>query len=151
MAFDRAICDERSESFAMLFRACFTQQAIVQGILPDEYVFEDVLMVETVRLEPRYRGYGIGLLAVDELVKHAERASSRWSDEGLIVLDPSGVTSDLAQGHSHEEIQEKLIRYWQMLGLWVLVRERKRHCTFVGHWMGDQRPDITSIVPHLFK
>jgi hypothetical protein len=28
MAFDRAICDERSESFAMLFRACFTQQAI---------------------------------------------------------------------------------------------------------------------------
>lgn len=133
MAFDRAICDERSESFAMLFRACFTQQAIVQGILPDEYVFGDVLMVETVRLEPRYRGYGIGLLAVDELVKHVERASSRWSDEGLIVLDPSGVTSDLAQGHSHEEIQEKLIRYWQMLGLWVLVRERKRHCTFVGH------------------
>jgi hypothetical protein len=53
-------------------------------------------MVETVRLEPRYRGYGIGLLAVDELVKHAERASSRWSDEGLIVLDPLGVTSDLA-------------------------------------------------------
>jgi hypothetical protein len=129
MAFDRAICDERSESFAMLFRACFTQQAIVQGILPDEYVFGDVLMVETVRLEPRYRGYGIGLLAVDELVKHVERASARWSDE----------------------IQEKLIRYWQMLGLWVLVRERKRHCTFVSHWMGDQRPDITAIVPHLFK
>jgi hypothetical protein len=59
MAFDRAICDERSESFAMLFRACFTQQAIVQGILPDEYVFGDVLMVETVRLEPRYRGVGL--------------------------------------------------------------------------------------------
>jgi hypothetical protein len=151
MAFDRAICDERSELFAILFRAYFTQQAIVQGILPDEYVFGDVLMVETVRLEPRYRGYGIGLLAVDELVKHVEQASSRWSDEGLIVIDPSGLTSDLAQGRSHEEIQEKLIRYWQMLGLWVLVRERKRHCTFVGHWMGDQRPDITAIVPHLFK
>jgi hypothetical protein len=151
MAFDRAICDERSELFAILFRAYFTQQAIVQGILPDEYVFGDVLMVETVRLEPRYRGYGIGLLAVDELVKHVEPASSRWSDEGLIVLDPSGLTSDLAQGRSHEEIQEKLIRYWQMLGLWVLVRERKRHCTFVGHWMGDQRPDSTAIVPHLFK
>jgi hypothetical protein len=151
MAFDRAICDERSESLAMLFRACFTKQAIDQGILPDEYVFGDVLMIETVRLIPEYRGYGIGLLAVDELVKHVERASPGWSDEGLIVLDPSGLTSDLAQGQSHEEVQENLIRYWQMLGLWVLVRERKRHCTFVAHWMGNQRPDITAIVPHLFK
>jgi hypothetical protein len=151
MAFDRAICDERSESLAMLFRACFTEQAINQGILPDEYVFGDVLMIETVHLEPQYRGYGIGLLAVDELMKHVERASPGWSDEGLMVLDPSGLTSDLAQGHSHEEVQEKLIRYWQMLGLRVLVRERKRHCTFVGHWMGDQRPNITAIVPHLFR
>jgi GNAT superfamily N-acetyltransferase len=151
MAFDRAICDERSESLAMLFRACFTEQAINQGILPDEYVFGDVLMIETVHLEPQYRGYGIGLLVVDELTKHVERASYNWSEEGLIVLDPSGLTSDLAQGHSHEEVQEKLIRYWQMLGLRVLVRERKRHCTFVGHWMGDQRPNITAIVPHLFR
>jgi hypothetical protein len=135
----------------MLFRACFTEQAINQGILPDEYVFGDVLMIETVHLEPQYRGYGIGLLAVDELMKHVERASSNWSEEGLIVLDPSGLRSDLAQGHSHEEVQEKLIRYWQMLGLRVLVRERKRHCTFVGHWMGDQRPNITAIVPHLFR
>jgi hypothetical protein len=134
----------------MLFRACFTKQAIDQGILPDEYVFGDVLMIETIRLEPQHRGYGISLLAVDELMKHVGRASSRWSNEGLIVLDPSGLTSDLAQGHSHEEVQGKLIRYWQMLGLWVLVRERKRHCTFVGHWMGDQRPDIAAIVPHLF-
>jgi hypothetical protein len=135
----------------MLFRACFTQQAIAQGILPDGYVFGDVLMIGTVHLEPRYRGYGIGLLAVDELVKHVERVSPRWSNEGLVVLDPSGLTSDLAQGHSHEEVQEKLIWYWQTFGLWVLVRERKRHCTFVGHWIGDQRPDITAIVPHLFK
>lgn len=150
MGVDRAICDERSESLAMLFRACFTEQAIVQGILPIEYSLGDVLMVETVRLEPQYRGYGIGLLAVDELMKHVERASSRWSDEGLIVLDPSGLTCDLGQGHSHEEVQGKLIRYWQMLGLDVLVREGKRHCTFVGHWMGNERPDIAAIVPHLF-
>jgi hypothetical protein len=108
-------------------------------------------MIETVRLRPQNRGYGIGLLAVDERMKHVGRASSRWSNEGLIVLDPSGLTSDLAQGHSHEEVQEKSIRYWQMLGLWVLVRERKRHCTIVGHWMGDQRPDIAAVVPHLLE
>jgi hypothetical protein len=150
MAFDRAICDERSESLAMLFSACFTKQAIDQRILPDEYVFGDVLMIETVRLIPQYHGYGIGLLDVDEFVKHVERASPGWSDEGHIVLDPSGLTSDLAQGQSHEEVQEKLIRYWQMLVLWVLVRATKRHCTFVGRWMDYRRPDITAIVPHLF-
>jgi hypothetical protein len=150
MASDRAICDERSESLAMLYRACFTKQAIDQSILPDGYVFGDVLMIETVHLEPQHRGYGIGLLAVDELVKHVERASPGWSDEGLIVLDPSGLTSDLTQEQSHEEVQEKLIRYWQMLGLWVLVRATKRHCRFVGRWMGYRRPDITAIVPHLF-
>jgi hypothetical protein len=80
-------------------------------------------------------------------VKHVERASPGWSDEGLIVLGPSSLTSDLAQGQSHEEAQEKLIWCWQMLGQWVLVRERKTHCTFVGRWMGDERPDITAIVP----
>jgi hypothetical protein len=115
--------ERETESLAMLLRACFTKQAIDQGILPDEYVFGNVFLIETVSLKPQYRGYGIGLLAVDELVKHVERASPRWSDEGLIVLDPSGLTSDLAQGQSHEEVQEMLIRYWQMLGLWVLVSE----------------------------
>jgi len=148
MDVDRAICDEHSELLATLFRACFTEQAIGQRTMPDEYIFEYVLMIETVRLKPQYHGYGIGPLAVDELVKHVERASPRWSNEGLIVLDPSGLTSDLAQGRSHEEVQERFIRYWQMLGLWFLVREIKRHCTFVGHWMGDQRPDSTEIVPH---
>jgi hypothetical protein len=33
MSFDRAMCDERSESLPMLFRACFAEQAIAQGIL----------------------------------------------------------------------------------------------------------------------
>jgi hypothetical protein len=76
MAFDRAICDKRSESLAILSRACFTEQAINQGTLHDEYIFSDVLIIETVHLEPQYHSYSIGLLAVDELIKHVERASS---------------------------------------------------------------------------
>jgi hypothetical protein len=75
MSFDRAMCDERSESLPMLFRACFAEQAIAQGILPNEYVSKDVFMIETVRLEQQYRGYGIDILAVDGLAKHVERAS----------------------------------------------------------------------------
>lgn len=62
MAFDKALCDEPSESLAMLFRAYFTEQAIVQGMHTGV-----VLMIETVRLEPHNRGYGIGLFAVDVL------------------------------------------------------------------------------------
>lgn len=135
----------------MLFRAGFTEQAICQGILPDEYFFGDILMIETVRLEPQYRGYDIGLLAVDKLLKRLARVSPRWANEGLIVLDPSGLTSDRAHGCSHGEVQEKLIGYWQMLGLWVLVRETRKHSTFVAHWMGDERPLIETVVPHLFQ
>jgi hypothetical protein len=43
-------------------------------------------MIETVRLEPRYHGYGIRLLAVDGLLKRIAQALPRWSYERLVVL-----------------------------------------------------------------
>jgi hypothetical protein len=38
-----------------------------------------------------------------------------------------------------------VIQHWELLGLRTFVRERKRHRTFVGHWMGDPRPDIRAV------
>ena len=147
----REICDNHSESLAMLFRGCFTEQATYQEILPDGYVSGDVLMVETVRLEPQYRGYGIGLLAMDRLVKRVEQASPEWGDEGLLVLSPSGLMSDMVSSGNHAVVQEKLIRYWETFGLSVLVRETVMHSTFVGHWMGYERPRIETVVPNLLQ
>jgi len=133
----------------MLYKACFTNQAIWNEVLPWDYNFGDVLMVNTIRLDPQFRGYGIGLLALDKLVEYVARASLEWRLEGMIVLCPSGLTSDMVQGSEHETVQEKLIQYYRLFGLEVLVRETRRHCTFVGQWMGFMRPRVQEVVPHL--
>lgn len=134
----------------MLHKAFFAHQALDQENLPEDYNFGDILMVETVRLEPQHRGYGIGLLALDLLVQHVKREWPAFASEGLIVLDPSGLNRDM-EPSDHEVVQEKLVRFWGLLGLEVLARERRRHCTFVGCWMGYERPDVGVVVPHLLR
>lgn len=135
----------------MLYKACFSRSAIGRGNMPDEYNFGDVLMVNTIRLQSRFRGYGIGLLALDRLVKHVAQASPEWKREGLIALDPSGLTHEMAHMNIHEKLQDKLIRYYELFGLKMLVQETSRHCTFVGLWMGFARPEIRTVVPHLLQ
>jgi hypothetical protein len=97
-----------------------------------------------------YRGYGISLVAANELLKTLEHELPGWCDDGMVVIDPAAMNSDLTKNHSHENVQEKLIQHWELLGLRIFARERRRHCTFVGHWMGETRPDIRKVVPHLF-
>jgi hypothetical protein len=146
----RKICEEHSHPLAMLHRAFFTVRGIDQDNLPPDYVSGDVLLIDTVRLKSQYRGYGIGLLTADELVSTLERELPGWGDDGMVVIDPTAMNSDLTKNHSHGTVQEKLNQYWELLGLRIFVRERRRHCTFVGHWMGETRPDIRKVVPHLF-
>jgi hypothetical protein len=135
----------------MLHKACFTERAFWNEVLPTDYNSGDILMVNTIRLDPRFRGYGIGLLAIERLVEFVARAFPEWRLEGMIFLEPSGMTSDVVQGSNHGDIQEKLIRYYGLLGLEVLVRETRRHCTFVGQWMGYKRPGVDEVVPHLLQ
>jgi len=134
----------------MLHRACFTEQAFRDEVLPIDYNFGGVLLVETIRLEPQFRGYGIGLLALDRLVKYVARASPEWALEGMIVLEPS-MMSETASARENDVVQEKLIPYYGLFGLEVLVRMTRKHCTFVGQWMGYRRPQIDTVVPHLFQ
>jgi hypothetical protein len=144
---------EHSIAFGMLYEACFTEQTSEQKILPPRYTGGDILLVHTLYLEPDCRGYGIGLLALDKLMKRTARASPAWGKNGLTVLDPSGLRECLEPDMSnHGQVQEKLIRNYQLLGLKVLVRgsELSEHATFVGTWMGGERPDIATVVPHLF-
>ena len=54
----------------MLYKACVSTSAIYSGNMPDNYNWGDVLMVNTIQLQKQFRGYGIGLLALDRLVKH---------------------------------------------------------------------------------
>jgi hypothetical protein len=135
----------------MLYKSCFSKSAIYQGNMPDNYNWGDVLMVNTIQLQKQFRGYGIGLLALDRLVKHVAQASPEWTSEGLIVLEPSGMADHTVRicPDKHEETQGKLVQYYELFGLWPLARETREHCAFVGHEMMFERPEISTVVPHL--
>ena len=119
--------------------------------MPDDYNWGDILMVNTIRLESRYRGYGIGLLALDILVEHIAQVSPAWTGEGLLVLDPSGMRGYMESADHHEVVQDKLIQYYSLFGLEVLAREARNHSAFLGQCMIYKRPEIRMVVPHLFQ
>jgi GNAT superfamily N-acetyltransferase len=85
-------------------------------------------MVDIIRLDPKFRGHGIGLLALDRLVKHVARASRDWKMEGLVVLNPSMMNDRRVQANTHEDVQQKLFEYYKLFGLEVLTKETSRHC-----------------------
>lgn len=120
--------------------------------MPNDYEWGDVLMVSTMNLGSQFRGYGIGLLALDRLAQHVARASPGWAKKGLLVLEPSGMADyKRTRTDNHGEIQDKLIQYYQLFGLWPLVAETEEHCAFVGHAMRSRRPEIRTVVPHLLQ
>jgi hypothetical protein len=117
----------------------------------------DILLIEDDHLQPPCRGYSISLLAVDRLMIQVAGSSVRgWNKEGIIVIDASGLGGNLGTGHSQDELQEKLMRRWQLLGLRPLEPERSmkegKRCKFVGQWrkVWCAQPDIATVVPHLF-
>jgi GNAT superfamily N-acetyltransferase len=155
----RDIMEDREQSWEELFMALFAEHASGSGRLPLRYTGEDILLVQTIELQPEYRGYGIGLFALDSLMKRVARARPAWGEGGLTVLEPSPKREVLLDEKGDalevdpdevEQVQEKLIRNYQLLGLEVFSRATMRHCTIVGTWMGQERPHIGTIVPHLF-
>jgi hypothetical protein len=149
--------DKYSDSLRTL-NETIKEQEIDDTILGFGRGWGDILLIENIRLEKRYRGYGISLLAVDLFVDKVAAATryTGWRREGIVVVDASGLDSDLEPGPCQRELQEKLIRHWQLLGLRSLVPKRKlnsgKRCTFVGQWnaLWLPKPDIATVVPHLF-
>jgi hypothetical protein len=147
--------DKYSDSLRTL-NETIKEQEIDDTILGFGRGWGDILLIENIRLEKRYRGYGISLRAVDLFVDKVAEASVRWRIEGIVVVDASGLDSDLEPGPCQRELQEKLMRHWQLLGLRSLVPKRKlkagKRCTFVGQWnaLWLPKPDIATVVPHLF-
>jgi hypothetical protein len=146
--------DDHSESLRMLEKT-IGEEKFDPLVLDFGDGWGDILLIEYIHLEPPYRGYGIGLLAVDMFMQQMERASSGWS-EGVIIVDASGLESGVEPGHSRREVQGKLVRHWQLLGLQShspeFDRRKGKRCRFVGHYMayGWQWRDIATVVPHLF-
>ena len=142
----REVCDQNSQELAWLFKAFFSEEAIDNGILPEGFCSGDLLLINEVRIAEQYRGYGVGLLAVDGLI-----SSLPSFNEGLVVLDPSGLSMDKKEGFDHKATQDKLIKYWGLIGLEVHARECEEHPTFMAWWAGHMRPSIEDVVPHLIS
>jgi hypothetical protein len=70
--------DEYSESLRML-KETIHGKGLVNTIIGFGDGWGDLLLVELIRLEPRYRGYGIGLLAVKMYRDHVGKASEGWN------------------------------------------------------------------------
>lgn len=148
--------NEHSESLRML-RKTIGEEKMDPLILRLGGGWGDILLVKYIQLEPRHRGYGIGLLAVKMFMDHVAAASDGWADEGILVVDASGLDSDLELAHNRREVQKKkLIRHWQLIGLKPIVsefeRKKGKHCTFVGNWQDlyGFPDDMATLVPHLF-
>lgn len=72
-----------SHFLAFMHKASISKTAINAGTLPEEYTFSgggDLLVIDIVRLEPDFREYGIGLLALNGLLKYLPSFS-----EGRII------------------------------------------------------------------
>ena len=111
--------------------------------------YGDILLILEVHLEPRYRGYGIGQLAVDRLI-----SSLPSFVEDSVVLYPAGMTSEArepGETYDHDTVQQKLIRYWSLLGFSVWGRTSGGNDTFLGISTSANRPDVEQVVPHLIS
>ena len=147
--------DEYSESLRML-KETSHGKGLMNTIIGFGDGWGDLLLVEHIRLEPRYRGYGIGLLAVKMFRDHIGEASEGWNQEGVMIVDASGLNSDLEPEYSRRELQIRMFRHWQLIGLKPIVsefeRKRGKQCNFVGNWQTIYGfPwDMATLVPHLF-
>jgi len=103
----------------------------------------DIVYLENVELEPRWRGYGIGLLAVDGLLGLLPSF-----EMDSVILNPAGV-SEHPQGE-REIPDRKLIKYWSRLGFSIWSNQEDETMV-MGMWTGLVQPDIEDVVPHLFK
>ena len=92
--------------------AFFPEKVTDNGVLPEEYCNGDILLTNEVRLIEQAHGYGVGLLAVDGVLN-----SLPSLNEGLVVLDPSGLTMDKKAGFDHKATEDKLIKCWGLLDL----------------------------------
>jgi len=137
-------CGQVSEDLGLAVNTLFDSEGNVKDVDLDESLSQgDIVYLENVELEPRWRGYGIGLLAVDGLLGLLP------SFEGdSVILNPAGI-SDQAQGQ-REVPDQKLIKYWSLLGF-SIWSDPEDEIMVMGMWTGLVQPYIEDVVPHLFK
>ena len=106
----------------------------------------DICYVKEVVLEEEYRGYGIGLLALDGIITMIA------DNFDVVVLQPNGLTRHMREGIDGPTCERKLTDYYELLGFRVFAEtnQERGHATLMGLDMQYRRRRVDKIVPHLF-
>ncbi|KAJ7114973.1 hypothetical protein C8R44DRAFT_795119, partial [Mycena epipterygia] len=109
-------CDAISNELMMMCSIFFNEAGDPKNPRMEEYMGNGIMYLDSIEIEPAFRGYGIGLLAFDGL-----RGILPSFESDVILLNPAGLTSEVAKhpGISAEAAQKKLIAYWSLLGMGV--------------------------------
>ncbi|KAJ6616127.1 hypothetical protein B0H10DRAFT_1949339 [Mycena sp. CBHHK59/15] len=89
----------------------------------------DIMYLDSIEIEPSFRGYGIGLLAFDGL-----RGIFPSFEMDVILLNPAGLTSELEKTRG--------------MTVWAPAQSDFK---LMGMWTGLRLPRIEEVVPHLFE
>ncbi|KAJ6458666.1 hypothetical protein C8R47DRAFT_1163006 [Mycena vitilis] len=135
--------DRASRELSQIYEAFFDEQGEPTLDDLDEAFQGDMLYINSVRLEPKWRGYGIGLLALNGL---AGLLPSFEMD--IIILSPVGLNRE--EGYDRTLAKDKLTQYYAKLGFEMWHDKSDTQLPFMGTWTGYVRPDIENVVPHLF-
>ncbi|KAK7458884.1 hypothetical protein VKT23_009895 [Stygiomarasmius scandens] len=143
------ICDEHSHDLAKMADELFDDRGEHKNSDWREADYGDILYIQEVYLEPKWRGYGIGLLAVRGLI---DVLPSFEMDS--VIIDPAPLTrSNTEHGCyptacSLDQTISALKKYWGLLGF--RKASKKNDVNYLEVWTGYVRPSIREIVPHLF-
>ncbi|KAJ6448844.1 hypothetical protein C8R47DRAFT_1081602 [Mycena vitilis] len=128
--------DELQEA---LSRSCFT--SVSSHVLPINWVFAegDILYIDSIRLEPKWRGYGIGLLALDGLTGLLPSF-----EMDSILLSPVGLNRE--EEYDRTVAKDKLTQYFGKLGFKMWHDKPNTDLPFMGTWTGYIRPSIENVI-----
>ncbi|KJX93817.1 hypothetical protein TI39_contig4250g00005 [Zymoseptoria brevis] len=143
------IMDNHSEALACVYKGLWDQHgnstAMLQGVKCDPM---NLLYIDEVLLEAPYRGYGIGLLALNAVIESLSSIKApdkrKWvvslpfvttevemddiRDCDFVLLCPAGLTCVESMGRDlrHKAIEQKLMDHWIEEVVPHLVTEEKR-------------------------
>ncbi|KAK7468282.1 hypothetical protein VKT23_002792 [Stygiomarasmius scandens] len=142
-------CDEHSRELNQMASALFDAEGNHKNRNWEEQDQGDLLYIQEVYLEPQWRGYGIGLLAVRGLM-----SALPSFEMDKVILNP--VPSARCQHDpdcypsacSLDASITSLTKYWSLLDFQKVSQENGVH--YMEIWTGRALPELRAIVPHLF-
>ncbi|KAF9063183.1 hypothetical protein BDP27DRAFT_1335529 [Rhodocollybia butyracea] len=147
--------DAISQELERMCSTLFNEDGDVRNPALEEYIGTgDIVYLDSIELDVKWRGYGIGLLALDGLIGMLPSF-----EMDSIIVHPAGLTSEAHRNQlkatgippavEFAATQAKLIAYYRLLGM-VEWTPRNADYKLLGMWTGLRLPRIEQIVPHLF-